>query len=80
MYFTQVHEDAIVEYCHTEDLREKEKLYMSLIQPAFSQMVDKIVFTYRFTSLPDIDDLREECKGWLVTILAKLLITISREI
>ena len=34
-------------------------------------MVDKIVFTYRFTSLPDVDDLREECKGWLVTILAK---------
>ena len=44
---------------------------MSLIRPAFSQMVDKIVFTYRFTNLPDIEDLREECKGWLVTILAK---------
>ena len=44
---------------------------MSLIRPAFSQMVDKIVYTYRFTNLPDIEDLREECKGWLVTILAK---------
>ena len=52
-------------------MRVKEELYGSLIQPAFSQMVDKIVFTYRFTTLPDIDDLREECKGWLVTILAK---------
>tara|TARA_R110002020_G_scaffold62368_5_gene167015 strand:+ start:785 stop:1387 length:603 start_codon:yes stop_codon:yes gene_type:complete len=52
-------------------MRKKEELYNSLIQPAFSQMVDKIVFTYRFTTLPDIDDLREECKGWLVTILAK---------
>lgn len=71
MYFTQVHEDAIVKYCSTDDMKTKEKLYGSLIQPAFSQMVDKIVFTYRFTTLPDIDDLREECKGWLVTILAK---------
>lgn len=71
MYFTQVHEDAIVKYCSTDSLREKEELYMSLIRPAFSQMVDKIVFTYRFTNLPDIEDLREECKGWLVTILAK---------
>ena len=71
MYFTQVHEDAIIEYCGTDCLREKEELYMSLIRPAFSQMVDKIVFTYRFTNLPDIEDLREECKGWLVTILAK---------
>jgi DNA-directed RNA polymerase specialized sigma subunit len=52
-------------------MREKEELYMSLIRPAFSQMVDKIVFTYRFTNLPDIEDLREECKGWLITILAK---------
>lgn len=71
MYFTQVHEDAIVKYCSTDDWRDKEELYNTLIQPAFSQMVDKIVFTYRFTTLPDIDDLREECKGWLVTILAK---------
>ncbi len=71
MYFTQVHEDAIVKYCSTDDMKVKEKLYGDLIQPAFSQMVDKIVFTYRFTTLPDIDDLREECKGWLVTILAK---------
>jgi len=71
MYFTQVHEDAIVEYCSSDSLKKKEELYMSLIRPAFSQMVDKIVFTYRFTNLPDIEDLREECKGWLVTILAK---------
>ena len=71
MYFTQVHEDAIVKYCSVPDMRTKEELYMSLIRPAFSQMVDKIVFTYRFTNLPDIEDLREECKGWLVTILAK---------
>ena len=71
MYFTQVHEDAIIKYCSTNSLREKEELYMSLIRPAFSQMVDKIVFTYRFTNLPDIEDLREECKGWLGTILAK---------
>ena len=71
MYFTQVHEDAIVKYCSVECFKTKEKLYMSLIRPAFSQMVDKIVFTYRFTNLPDIEDLREECKGWLVTILAK---------
>ena len=71
MYFTHVHETAIDEYCSTNCLRKKEELYMSLIRPAFSQMVDKIVFTYRFTNLPDIEDLREECKGWLITILAK---------
>ena len=34
-------------------------------------MVDKIVFTYKFTNLPNIDYLRDECKVWLMTILDK---------
>tara|TARA_A100000172_G_C3026362_1_gene105008 strand:+ start:527 stop:1075 length:549 start_codon:yes stop_codon:yes gene_type:complete len=34
-------------------------------------MVDKIVFTYKFTTLPNIDSLREECKVWLITVLDK---------
>jgi len=34
-------------------------------------LVDKIVFTYKFTNLPNIDVLRDECKIWLVTILEK---------
>lgn len=71
MYFTQVHEDAIVSFSSTDDLKIREDLYVNIIQPVFSQMVDKIVFTYRFTSLPDIDDLRQECKVYLATILTK---------
>ena len=34
-------------------------------------MVDKIVYTYKFTNLPNIDYLRDECKVWLMTILGK---------
>jgi len=34
-------------------------------------MVDKIVFTYKFTNLPNCDSLRDECKIWLMTILDK---------
>jgi hypothetical protein len=34
-------------------------------------MVDKIIFTYKFNNLPNIDQLREECKIWLTTILDK---------
>ena len=71
MYFTQEHENAIVEFCSTDDQKIKDALYRDMIQPVFSQMVDKIVFTYRFTSLPDIDDLRDECKVYLTTILGK---------
>ena len=71
MYFTQVHEDAILKYAASNCRKEKTDLYVELIQPAFNEMVDKIVFTYKFTTLPNIDELREDCKIWLTTILGK---------
>jgi len=71
MYFTQDHEDAILKFCTSESHSEKEELYIKWIQPAFNQMVDKIVFSYKFTNLPNIDELRMECKVWLTTILDK---------
>jgi len=70
-YFTQVHEDAIVKYAASTSLKEREQLYREFIQPAFNELVDKIVFTYKFTTLPNIDELRDECKIWLTTILDK---------
>jgi len=70
-YFTQVHEDAIVRYAQTQDIKERTELYVNYIQPAFDEMVDKIVYTYKFTTLPNIDDLRAECKVWLTMILDK---------
>ena len=71
MYFTQEHEDAIVKYALTKDRAIRTELYVTLLQPAFDEMVDKIVFTYNFTTLPNIDELRDECKVWLTTILDK---------
>ena len=70
-YFTKVHEDAIVKYARTSCIKERTKLYESLIGPAFSEMVNKIIFTYKFNTLPNIDPLREDCKIWLTTILDK---------
>ena len=71
LYFTKVHEQAIVQYSRTEDRKIKGELYVEYIQPAFDEMVNKIIFTYRFTSLPNIDSYRDECKTWLTTILDK---------
>lgn len=70
-YFTQEHEDAILEYVASSDQRVRTELYTKLIGPAFDEMVDKIVFTYKFTTLPNIEYLRDECKIWLITILDK---------
>ena len=70
-YFTKVHEEAIVKYALSSSRQEKSKLYMELIQPAFDEMVNKIIFTYKFNNLPNIDYLRDDCKIWLTTILDK---------
>ncbi len=70
-YFTKLHENAILEYSTILDHKRKNELYETLIQPAFDEMVDKIVFTYKFNTLPNIDDLKSECKVWLTTILDK---------
>ena len=71
LYFTKVHEDAIVQYARTDDIKIRTELYIEYIAPAFNEMVDKIIYTYRFTSLPNIDVLKDECKIWLTTILDK---------
>ena len=70
-YFTQVHEQAILDYVASNCIRERTHLYNTYLGPAFNEMVDKIVFTYKFTTLPNIDYLRDECKIWLITILDK---------
>ena len=71
LYFTKDHELAIIEYARSTDPYLKGQLYKDWIQPAFNEMVDKICFTYKFTSLPNVEYLRDDCKLWLVTILEK---------
>ena len=50
-YFTIDTENAIIAYCATECSKERTSLYIEHIQPAFNELVDKIVFTYKFNSL-----------------------------
>jgi len=70
-YFSKVHEEAIISYARSSSKEEKTKLYISLIQPAFNEMVEKIVYTYKFNGLPNIEYLKQDCKIWLTTILDK---------
>jgi len=70
-YFTKDHEDAIVKYARSNSRDEKQQLYIEWIRPAFHELVNKIVYTYKFSNLPNIEFLMEECKLWLTTILDK---------
>ncbi len=70
-YFTKVHEEAIIKYALNDDRMVRTELYIDFIEPAFNEMVDKIVYTYKFNNLPNIDYLKDDCKIWLMTILDK---------
>jgi len=70
-YFTEKTEKAIVDYCKTENISRRSELYIEHIQPAFDELVNKIVYTYKFTSLENIDHHKDDCKIWLTTILSK---------
>ncbi len=70
-YFTKFHEDAIIQYVASQDRKERESLYITHIAPVLSEMVNKIIYTYKFTTLPNVDCLKDECKVWLVTVLDK---------
>ena len=69
--FPQLGSSKELEHNNSENIEERTQLYVDYIQPAFHEMVEKIVYTYKFTNLPNIDPLKEECKVWLTTILAK---------
>lgn len=70
-YFTEITEKAIVDYCNTDSLSIRSDLYVKHIQPAFDELVNKIVYTYKFTSLENIEYHKDDCKIWLTTILGK---------
>ena len=70
-YFTAITEKAIVDYCNTDSLAKRSDLYITHIQPAFDELVNKIVYTYKFTSLENIEYHKDDCKIWLTTILGK---------
>ncbi len=70
-YFTQEHEDAILEFVNSTDQKLRNKLFTTIIRPALSEMVQKIVYKYKFTSLPNIESLIPECEGHLITVLSK---------
>ena len=52
LYFTKVHEQAIIDYCSTKDMKTRNELYNIYIGPAFDEMVDKIVYQLKRAMLP----------------------------
>lgn len=51
-------------------MKYRNTVYRDVIRPVFLEMINKIVFTYKFTNLPNVSMLKDECEIHLITILS----------
>lgn len=71
-YFHEGTQDAIVRFQKTNDFKEKEKIYVSEILPAFEKLVENLINIHKFKSVNDnYNDLKNDCIVFLFETLGK---------
>jgi hypothetical protein len=73
MYFNAKTQAAIMAYQQAKDnKREREKLYVSEIMPAFEKLVENLINIHKFTSLHDTYvELKNDCVNFLFETIGK---------
>lgn len=72
MYFHEGTQKAIEDFQASIDHKEKEKLYMADILPAFDKLVENLIFMYGFAKMHDsYEDLKNDCITFLYETLNK---------
>ncbi len=72
LYFTPRTQEAIVEYQKAETKKEKDKLYVTEILPAFEKLVENLINIHKFSGLYDsYDDLKIDCVNFLFETIMK---------
>lgn len=73
MYFNANTQAAIVAYQGAaDDRKQREKLYVSAIMPAFEKLVENLINIHKFTGLHDTyDDLKNDCVNFLFETIGK---------
>lgn len=71
-YFNANTQRAICDYQKADDRKERERLYVKEILPAFSKLVENLINIHKFTSLHDTyDDLKNDCVNFLFETIGK---------
>lgn len=72
LYFNSDTQDAICLYQTTESKRDRDKIYVHDILPAFEKLVENLINIHKFTSLHDsYDDLKNDCVNFLFETILK---------
>jgi len=70
-YFHSGTHDAIVQFQFESDLRIKEQIYVSSILPAFSKLVENLIFIHGTAAVIMSDDFKNDCITFLYETLKK---------
>jgi len=70
-YFNDKTQEAIVLFKRAEDVEERKEIFVEKIQPAFSKLVENVMFVYKFHTLGNIDSLKNDCISFLFENLTK---------
>ena len=72
MYFTQDTENAVIEYNSTDDVEQKNKIYVDRLHYPFSKLVENIFNTFHFSYFETSPfDVQKECLSHLVSNIHK---------
>lgn len=72
LYFNSGTQDAIVKYQSEILKKEKDKLYVSSILPAFEKLVENLINIHKFTGMHDTyDELKNDCVNFLFETIHK---------
>lgn len=71
-YFYEQEEEAILEYLSCEDEKRKEHIYMTIIHPAFTTMIESIIRRYRlYVPGETYEETFDDALSFLMTKLNK---------
>jgi hypothetical protein len=72
MYFNSDTQKAIVEFQACKEKKERDRLYVQEIMPAFEKLVENLINIHKFAGLYDsYDDLKNDCVNFLFETICK---------
>ena len=79
-YWGEDQEDAIVEFNTNDDIEDKHKVFVAIIEPAFRKLVENIYYTYNFNKiLWDREQIEHEVMTHLYEKLSKFDVTKNKK-
>ena len=72
MYFGTPAQEAIIEYCATEDMKEKNKIFRERLEYPFMKLAENLIHTYKFYYF-DVDStsVQKDVVGFMVMNMHK---------